>query len=116
MIVCDAGDILLVPFPFSESEKVKKRPALLLYAGDSRKSYSLATIAMISSQIDSPRIFGDVFLEDWSTENLLHPSIVRLSKIATLDRNLILSKIGTLTKRDVTSAKKEFKKVYSFWL
>ncbi|MDZ4728038.1 MAG: type II toxin-antitoxin system PemK/MazF family toxin [Leptospira sp.] len=116
MIACEAGDILLIPFPFSELYKVKKRPALLLCFTEFRNSYSLATIAMITSQVDGSRQSGDVMLADWAMENLLHPSILRLSKIATVDRTLIISKLGTLSKRDFASTKHEFNKVFSTWI
>jgi mRNA interferase MazF len=116
MIVCDPGDIFLVPFPFSDASHSKKRPSLILSTGEIGKSYSLITVAMISSQLDGARLVGDVLLADWAEANLLHPSLLRLSKVATLDRSLLLSKLGRISKRDLTAAKKEFKKVYSHWI
>jgi mRNA interferase MazF len=116
MIVCDPGDIILVPFPFSEASLAKKRPALILSVGETGKSFSLLTVAMISSQVEGPKLVGDVLLADWADENLLHPSLLRLSKVATIDRALLLSKLGTISRRDFTTARKEFKKVYSHWL
>ncbi len=115
MIDCEPGDILLVSFPFLESLHFKKRPALYLYSDSTKRPYSLATVAMISSQIESKRFLGDVILKDWTQENLLYPSLVKLSKIATIDQNLVLSKLGTLSKLDLIATKKEFKNLFSFW-
>jgi mRNA interferase MazF len=115
MIICDPGDIFLVRFPFSESSNTKKRPALILSIGESNKSFGLVTVAMISSQVQSTKLLGDLLLVDWVSENLLHPSILRLSKVATLDRKLLISKLGTISKKDYVSAKKEFNKVFSYW-
>ena len=116
MTECKLGDIVLVSYPFSESSKFKKRPALVLFTDPDRKPYSLVTISMISSKIDGTRFAGDLNLEDWSEENLIYPSILRLSKIATIDKSLVISKLGTLSKRDLKATKKEFKNIFSFWL
>lgn len=111
----NAGDIVLVKFPFSDLETTKKRPALVLGAV-SLKSLSLVTIAMITSKIDGIQLPGDVELEDWKQAGLLHPSIVRLSKVATLEHGLIEKRLGKLSRGDFAQLAKVFRKAFSSWL
>lgn len=112
----EPGDITLVHFPFSDISKGKKRPTLVLYSGTKNFHYRLITVAMITSQIDGAQREGDIPLKDWEKENLLHPSLLRLSKIATIEESLVQKKLGELSERDKKSAQKEMKKLFSFWV
>lgn len=95
------GDVVLVRFPFTEVATTKKRPALLLGLVSRGRRYQLATVAMITSQVEGIRLPGDVVLAGWERAGLLHPSLLRLAKIATIDGSLIEKPIGRLTADDV---------------
>jgi mRNA interferase MazF len=110
------ADIVLVKFPFTNLESEKKRPALVLRTTVLTPKVKLVTLAMITSQIDGAHIEGDVLLKEWEQSKLLHPSLVRLSKIATIDYELIDKKIGQLAKIDVNQVKKQIQKAFNFWL
>lgn len=71
---------------------------------------------MISSRVDKPHFVGDVLLQDWSKANLLHPSLVRLAKIATLDFALVEKVLGVLAEKDLKAVKKNFKLFFENWL
>ena len=43
---------------------------------------------------------GDVRLEDWQEEGLLHPSVLRAAKLRDLERFLLEGPIGNLSDRD----------------
>jgi mRNA interferase MazF len=75
------GDITLVRFPFTELATTKKRPALVLARTARSPRNRMATLAMITSQIESLKLAGDVLLSDWQAAGLLHPSLLRLAKI-----------------------------------
>lgn len=110
------GDIVVVPFPFADLHTSKKRPALVLNSVHSKTLPDLITIAMITSQIDAEKIPGDCFLSDWSGAGLLHPSKIRLSKLATIEPSLIVQKLGTLSRKDLPLLRKEMKKLYGYWI
>lgn len=111
-----SGDIVLVKFPFTNLEKEKKRPALLLKQISFSRSEQLNVIVMITSQIESPAIDGDVLLSEWKASGLLHQSRVRLAKMATIESTLIESKLGKLQPKDLQKVKKEFSKMFEFWI
>lgn len=87
------GDVVVVPFPFSDLSNSKKRPALVLA--------NLKGDDLILSQITSQNIF-DLYsiklkINDFSNGTLNKESNVRPNKIFTADKNLILYKIGNLS-------------------
>jgi mRNA interferase MazF len=110
------GDIVLVQFPFTDLENSKKRPALLIKETVYSRALSLMTVAMITSQIELPEIEGDYEMKNWNQSGLLHPSRLRLAKIATLEESLVVSKLGSLQKADHQTVSKLFKKLFNYWL
>jgi|SRR5687768_340252 len=85
------GDILLIPFPFTDLSGLKYRPALVLIA-----SPTDITVAFITTQLKWQEDF-DLKLEPSSENGLKKSSIIRLSKIATLDLELVTGKLGSIT-------------------
>ncbi len=110
------GDIVLVKFPFTDLASTKKRPSLVLNTVKFHKELYLATIAMITSRIEEPFIEGDLILKNWKDCHLLHPSLLRLSKITTIENKLIDKKIGQLQKVDSIQVQRKFKSLFKNWL
>ena len=111
-----AGDVALVRFPFADVDSTKKRPALVLAATTRSARYRLATVAMITSQIEALKLDGDVLLGDWTGAGLLHPSLLRTAKVATIDAELVDKTIGKLSAADLRAARQAFRRVFSDWL
>ena len=88
------GDIVVLPFPFSDLSSSKRRPALVLV--------DLKGNDMILCQITSKNIYDDmsVMIHTSDIENglLNDTSNVRLNKLFTADENIILYKLGNLNK------------------
>jgi mRNA interferase MazF len=110
------GDVALVRFPFTDVATTKKRLALLLARVLRSPRNRLATLAMITSQVEALRLEGDVLLADWRAAGLLHPSLLRLAKIATVDDRLVEKTIGSLSSRDREGARQAFRRVFSAWV
>jgi mRNA interferase MazF len=110
------GEVALVRFPFTDLTTAKKRPALVLAHTARSSRYRLATVAMITSQIEALKLQGDVLLTDWQAAGLLHPSLLRLAKIATIDVELIDKVVGKLSLSDLAAARNAFQRLFSGWL
>jgi len=93
---------VLVRFPFADLAAAKKRPALVLTRTARSSRYRLVTLAMITSQVEALKIDGDVLLKDWKPAGLLHPSLLRLAKVATVDGELVDKRIGRACRRRTT--------------
>lgn len=111
-----AGDVALVRFPFADVESTKKRPALVLAATTRSPRYRLATLAMITSQTEALKLEGDVALADWKAAGLLHPSLLRMAKVATVDAELVDKIIGKLSAGDLRAARQAFRRAFSDWM
>lgn len=86
------GDIVVIPFPFSDLSSSKRRPALVLV--------DLKGNDLILCQITS-KAFSDemaVLIEVTDIENgtLNTDSNIRPNKLFTADENIVLYKVGTL--------------------
>ena len=109
------GSILLVKFPFTLLETTKKRPVLLLSRVQLTEKIQLLTIAMITSRIDGLKLKGDAHLRDWKRSNLLHESLVRLSKLTTVEKELVDRELGFLSVADTKEVRKCFRQLYEGW-
>jgi mRNA interferase MazF len=88
------GEIVLLSFPFANAVGTKRRPALvLLDTGDED-----IVVSRLTSQV--ARGPFDVELVEWPQAGLLIPSIVRVHKVATLEKRLVERRLGTLTTGD----------------
>jgi mRNA-degrading endonuclease toxin of MazEF toxin-antitoxin module len=77
------------------------------------RRYRIATVAMITSQVEALTLDGDI---PWQTAGLLHPSLLRLAKVATIDEELIDKAVGRLSARDLTAARAAFRRVFTSWV
>lgn len=110
------GDVALVRFPFADLATTKKRPALVLAETVRSPRNRLTTLAMITSQVEALRLEGDVLLDQWKAAGLLHPSLLRLAKIATVETELVEKVIGKLAGRDHAAARDAFPRVFATWM
>lgn len=110
------GSVVLVQFPFTSLEKTKKRPALVLSSIRHSSKIELVTFAMITSKLDGLDLEGDIKLKDWVKARLLHPSLVRMSKVATVDAELIDRALGMISEADKKEISKVFGRLYRHWL
>jgi len=86
------GDIVLLKFPFTDGKGFKKRPALIINDYDDGD----IIVCRITSQIFDTK--NDYYLDKWMDIGLKLPSVVRVHKIATLDKSLVEIKMGKLDK------------------
>lgn len=90
--------IVVVPFPFTEREKAKRRPALVLSNIQHQSATQHITLLMITSAKNSAWE-SDYLIHDLETTGLTSPSIIR-QKIFTIDLKLILKLAGKLSPKD----------------
>ncbi len=86
------GDIILIPFPFSDLSGQKVRPALVLTVQPKGED---CTVCFISSVIKNKDPF-DIQISPNSTNGIKVPSVIRVGKIATLEKKISVGSIGEL--------------------
>jgi len=99
------GDIVLLSFPFTDLKGKKIRPALVLFVSDLD-----VIVAFITTQFKWQNTF-DILLEPNDLNGLKKTSLVRVSKTTTIDKDLILGKLGELDLLEMQSINKSLIKI-----
>ena len=92
-------DVVLVPFPYTERNYTKVRPALIVSTDTLSSKTGKYFLAMITSA-QHTRVYGDVLISDLKLAGLPADSIVRPSKIATFEEASFVRRVGTLSVKD----------------
>ena len=100
----DPFSIIIVPFPFTDKLRTKRRPALVLSSTHHQKETSHITLLMITSAKHS-HWKSDHPIEQLQVTGLTSPSMVR-QKLFTIDSRLIIQQLGYLASQDVKEVKK----------
>jgi mRNA interferase MazF len=103
-------DVVVVPFPFTDRNTEKRRPALVL--SDHKNFNDISencVLAMITSAKNSDWPL-DAPINSIKETGLPAPSKVRM-KLFTLDNRLILKKIGGLSAKDQKTVKESLQKL-----
>ncbi len=88
------GDIVVLDYPFTDASGSKRRPGLVLLPEDDGD----ILFARITSQEREGR--WEVAIQDWSQAGLLYPSVVRLSKLVSLESSIVWKNLGRMSERD----------------
>lgn len=84
MAAFEQGDIVRVPFPYTDKATRQHRPALVVSDGNIGEDGALLWVTMITSADNRPWT-GDVTIEDLAAAGLPAPSVIRPCKIATIE-------------------------------
>ena len=103
------GDIILIPFPFTNHQAEKKRPAVIINSNDYQSERPDVILMPITSQIKAIS-YGEFQMKNWQVAGLLKPSIIK-PVIATLENKLILKILGELDQADQNSLRMLISKI-----
>jgi mRNA interferase MazF len=98
----DFGDLVLVPFPFTDQTATKKRPAAVISSTAYHRHRPDLLILAVTSQTRPVQAFGEATIAKWHEAGLLKPSVMK-PVIATIDRALVLRRLGRLEDEDKQS-------------
>jgi len=88
----EVGSVVLLKFPFSDGVGYKRRPALVLKDFEDGD----VLVCRITSKIYNSKY--DIYLDDWVQYGLKLPSIVRVHKLATMEKDMIETIMGQINK------------------
>lgn len=104
----DFGKIVLVPFPFTDLSGMKVRPAVVV---SNKNIGGDVILAFISTNTKKKGKF-EVFLKMSDKNGLKSDSVVLVSKIATLEKKIILGEIGRLSNSEMSLIKDKIKVLF----
>ena len=110
MAIYKQFEVVVVPFPFTDSSKTKRRPTLVI---SNHREFTIdkSILAMITTKNHSPWSL-DTEITDLSSTGLKTPSIVRF-KLFTIEDTLIIKKIGSLSEYDSTVIQSKVQKLFN---
>ncbi len=89
------GDIIVVPFPFTDLSGAKLRPSVVLI--DSNQDI---VVAFITSQLKR-KTEAAISIKSSEINGLKCDSFLRLDKITTLDKEIVVGRLGSLTQSEI---------------
>ena len=101
--IVNKGDVILIPFPFTDLTDNKLRPAVVLIVSNND-----LTVCFITTQLQW-REATDIELLPSVKSGIKKKSLIRLSKIATIDKYLAVGKLGFLQRVEMTELNMKLK-------
>lgn len=80
----EQGDVVKVPFPYTDRSTRQHRPALVISTDDLETVHGLLWVLMITSA-ENRGWPGDIAIPRHGAAGLPAPSVIRTAKIATID-------------------------------
>ena len=109
------GDVVLVPFPFTDLTATKQRPALVISPDRLNGARGDVVLLAITSQV--PAVLGEDELPiagaDLTGSGLLKPSVVKVAKIVTIHQDLVRRKIGALSPALLQRIQLQFRQLFT---
>ena len=103
------GDIILIPFPFTDLSGNKNRPAVILITSEDD-----VTVCFITTQLKRQSSF-DLIIEPSEFNGLKKTSVIRLNKIATVDKSLVIGKLGELGNSYLQELNQNLIEIFKLW-
>jgi mRNA interferase MazF len=89
------GDVILVPFPFTDQSSAKKRPAVIVSCDRYNRKHPDLVVMAITSQTQTALLSDHRVINDWQRAGLLKPSVLK-PIIMTIEIKLVLRTMGQL--------------------
>ena len=98
------GTIVLVPFPFTDLSGNKVRPALVLFNSNVSEDCIVAFISSVKQKTINSL---SVRVKMSQSNGLRSDSIIRVDKLATLQKKIVLGELGKLELNAVSEVNKK---------
>jgi mRNA interferase MazF len=65
------GNVVLVPFPFTNQSTQKKRPSVVISSREYNATRSDLILIAVTSQVKTPLLFGEMMIADWQAAGVI---------------------------------------------
>lgn len=90
------GEIVLLPFPFSDLSGTKKRPVLIVSSNTYNAAFRDVIVCVITSKTKDDDYSINLRNEDLRGGILPEPSVIKCHKLFTIEKRLILKRFSEL--------------------
>lgn len=99
------GDVVLVPFPFSNLIDNKRRPAVVVSSAAYHQGRADLILMAVTSQVRPSGRIGEDPVSGWKEAGLLKPCVFK-PVLFTLDKALVIRRLGRLQDPDLRSIRR----------
>jgi len=103
------GDVVLVPFQFTDQRLVKRRPALVISSTPYQRGRNEVIIAALTSRIRTPLLVGDHLIKGWRQAGLPKPSVAT-AILRTVKASMVIRRLGSAGAPDMTAIDGQLRK------
>ncbi len=103
----NTGDIVLIPFPFTDLTNRKVRPATVIC--ETKDVYKDLVLCAISSVVPPTLTESEILLNKDKENGLRKDSVLKVDRVVTAKRQDMIAQIGKLNSADLTTFKEKFK-------
>jgi len=105
-------ELILLPYPFSDQEGSKVRPALVISNNSFNKKSEDCIMIPLTTVIKEVPYSILINQENLTSGKLLKPSRIRIDKIFTIRQSLVRMKIGVISDDIFKEIKAELSKIF----
>ena len=105
----ERGDVLLVPFPFSDLTATKVRPAIVVSSDTYHSTEPDLILAALTTNLVQVKSTVDYALKGWKAAGLKYPSAFK-PVVFTLDPDRVIHHVGALNKSDLKEVDQRLKR------
>src|SRR5207302_2638530 len=98
------GDVVLVPFPFTDQTATKKRPSVVISSAAYNTARPDVILMAITGRLSSYYRIGEVVVGDWKAAGLLKALTIK-PILTTIEKFLIIRTLGQLKQEDLVTLK-----------
>lgn len=104
------GDVILVPFPFTDQSTTKQRPAVVISSSSYNGQRPALILLAITSHMRASLSFGEALVADWQAARLIKPSVFK-PLITTIEQAFVIKRLGKLSANDAASLRSVIEKI-----
>lgn len=110
-----SGAVVLVDFPFTDWSDVKQRPAIIISPEWYNSTHPDVIVCAITSRMPELPAEEEYLLSkaEQRTANLPKPSLVKLTKILTIEQRLVIKQLGQLNQTSTKRLLRRFHKIFN---
>ena len=101
------GTVVIVSFPNTDLVSFKARPAVVV--AETSDTYKDVIVSMITSVVPMSLNAQQILVNPSRTNNLRTTSVIKVSRLVTVEREKIVAEIGKLDNNDLQQFKEKFK-------
>jgi len=107
----EQGDLLLVPFPFSDQSGKKVRPVIVISNEKFNENSEDVLVVGVTSSSSRDAYTINLANKDLDGGNLLTPCYVKIENILKIDKELVIKKIGKINKSKLKEITKKISEI-----